>query len=81
MEELVGDGVGDDDGICEGVESCAYWGELDGSGVRDRIPAYLSRRDGEVTSVLFVNGPTGVYFDDPPQWRVHIRFANGVSPV
>jgi len=79
MEELVGDGVGDDDGICEDGESCAYWGGTDGSGIRERIPVYRSRRDGAVTSVLFVNGPTGFYFDDPPQWRVKVRFANDVA--
>ena len=79
MDELAGDGVGDDDGVCEADEACAYWGGLDGSGVRDRNPVYLSRRDGAVETVLFVNGPTGVYFDDVPQWRVTIRYANGVS--
>jgi hypothetical protein len=78
MDELAGDGVGDDDGACEADEACAYWGGLDGSGVRDRNPVYLSRSDGAAETVLFVNGPTGVYFDEVPQWRVTINYANGV---
>ncbi len=79
MDELLGDGVGNEDGVCDTGEDCGYWGELDGSGVRDRIPVYRAVQDGRVTEVLFVNGPTGVYFDDVPQWRVKVRFDSGVD--
>jgi hypothetical protein len=79
MDELLGDGVGNEDGVCDAGEDCGYWGELDGSGVRDRIPVYRAVQDGRVTEVLFVNGPTGVYFDDVPQWRVKVRFDSGVD--
>jgi len=40
---------------------------------------YRAVQDGRVTEVLFVNGPTGVYFDDVPQWRVKVRFDSGVD--
>jgi hypothetical protein len=79
MDELLGDGVGNEDGICDPGEACGYWGELDGSGVRNRIPVYRAVQEGRVTEVLFVNGPTGVYFDDVPQWRVKVRFDSGVD--
>lgn len=79
LAELAGDGVGDDDGVCEEGEDCAYWGGLDGSLVRDRIPTYVAPHDAQVTSVVLYSAPTGNYFDDVPQWRVYMTFPANVE--
>ncbi len=86
MSELLGDAIGDDDGFCEPGEECAYYGGLTGDGtcavdgclVRDRTPVYLAPQSGTVSYIEFQEGPSGDYFDNPPQWVVELRFASGI---
>ncbi len=73
LAELIGDGSGDDDGICETGEACAYWGGLDGSLVRGRVPTFVASHDAKIESIVFHSAPTGVYFDNPPQWLISMR--------
>ncbi len=83
MDELIGDGVGNDDGICSTDElaagGCAYWADLDGSLVRQRIPWYVASQDGVVFGMKLTTGPTGTYFDDVPKWEVALAYDSGVN--
>ncbi len=86
LDELIGDGIGNDDGVCEPNETCAYYGGLSGDGscvqdgclVRDRTPVYVAPQSGRITRIQFEGGPTGVYFDDPPHWEVELTFGSGI---
>ncbi len=83
LDELAGDGIGDDNGSCSPSEmearGCAYWGELDGSLVRQRIPWYRAPQDGLVHRLTFVNGGPSDYFDGVPHWRVSLAFDSGIK--
>lgn len=73
MEELV-DADGPLDGVREPGDVWGYpaGGDLSGDRVRDRRPVYRPPVDGEVTALIYDHGPTGVYFDDEPQWRIEL---------
>lgn len=79
LAELIGDGIGNDDGACDPGEACAYWGGLDGSLVRNRIPTYVAPHAGEITALTLEEGPAGVYFDDVPKWELRVRFPSQVE--
>jgi len=70
MTELEGDG----DGIREPGEVWGYpiGGDLTGERVRRRRPLYVAPLAGEIRSVVYRAGPTGVYFDDEPHWVVDL---------
>ncbi len=72
MEELVGNG----NGIREPGETWGYpvGGDLTGDRVRLRRPVYVAPLGGEVRRVVYAVDPTGVYFDDEPQWIVDVDF-------
>jgi len=76
MEELIGNG----NGIREPGETWGYplGGDLTGDRVRLRRPVYIAPLDGEVRRVVYVEDPTGVYFDDEPHWNVLLGFAGGM---
>jgi hypothetical protein len=78
LDELIGDGSGNDNGTCEPGEACAYWGGLDGSLIRDRTPTYVAPHDGEITVLTLYRLPSGYYFDDPPQWEMRVRFPSQI---
>jgi hypothetical protein len=75
LDELAG---GDGDGDCEPGETCGFPGGPKGDGIRDRTPLYVAPLPGVVDSIEYVRDPTGVYFDDPPQWRVRVALSNGL---
>ena len=75
LVELAGNG----DGVRQAGETWGYWGGGDGSRVRNRVPVFRSPYAGQVERVIYEHGPTGVYFDDPPHWRVEVRFPNRVE--
>ncbi|MFV2058699.1 MAG: hypothetical protein ACC707_19730 [Thiohalomonadales bacterium] len=70
LSELPGSG-GNDDGLCDPGESCGYWGELDGAGIRAKTPAYIAPADAMVTRVV-VSGSieTGL------EWLVGLKYNN-----
>ena len=83
LDELVGDGVGDDDGICAPAEledgGCAYWAATDGSLVRQRTPWYVAPQDGEVSGMKLKSGGPSDYFDSPPHWEVALSLDSGIK--
>jgi hypothetical protein len=72
MEELVGDG----DGVRDPGETWGYpiGGDPTGDRVRLRRPVYRAPLAGAIEVVVYESGPTGVYFDDEPHWRVHLAW-------
>jgi len=83
MDELIGDGIGNDDGDCSTAEleagGCAYWAALDGSLVRDRTPWYVASQNGLIIVMQLRSAPSGTYFDDVPHWQVAIKYGSGVE--
>ncbi len=83
LDELVGDGVGDDDGTCSTDElvngGCAYWAAIDGSLVRQRIPWYLAAQNGVISGLRFKSGSPSGYFDSTPHWEVALAFDSGIK--
>ena len=84
MAELAGDGIGDDDGACSVAElaagGCAYWAELDGSLVRQRIPWYHAPQNGVVHKMGLVSGSASSdYFDEVPHWQISLAFESGIK--
>jgi len=83
LDELIGDGVGNDDGICSTPEleagGCAYWADVDGSLVRQRIPWYLAPQDGVISGMRLKSGAPSSYFDGVPHWEVAMALDSGVK--
>jgi hypothetical protein len=74
LTELVGNG----DGIRQPGETWGYWGGTSGEVIRAKIPVYIAPMDGTVTELHYLAAPTGVYFDDVPQWSVIISFSDEI---
>jgi hypothetical protein len=83
LDELSGDGIGNDDGACAPLEfesgGCAYWADTDGSLVRQRIPWYVAPQDGVIYEVGFQSGSVPRYFDEVPFWRIGLALDSGVK--
>ncbi len=83
LDELVGDGIGDDDGVCSPAEleagGCAYWAATDGSLVRQRIPSYIAPQDGVVYGMRLKSGSPSPYFDGVPHWEVALALDSGIK--
>jgi hypothetical protein len=77
MEELVGNG----DGHRDPGEVWGYpiGGDPTGDRVRNRRPVYRPPIDATIETVIYEHGPTGVYFDDEPAWRVGLRLPGQVG--
>jgi hypothetical protein len=76
MEELVGNG----NGIREPGEVWGFpvGGDPTGDAVRLRRPPYIAPADCTVTSLIYEEGSTSVYFDDEPKWRVDVQLPDRV---
>lgn len=83
MDELIGDGIGNDDGDCSAAElelgGCAYWAEADGSLVRQRTPWYVASQNGLIFGMQLRAAPSGTYFDDVPHWQVAMKYDSGIE--
>ena len=83
LDELIGDGIGNDDGICSTAEleagGCAYWAEVDGFLVRQRIPWYVAPQDGVISGMKLKSGAPSDYFDAVPHWEVAMALDSGVK--
>ncbi len=83
MDELIGDLIGDDDGICSTEEleagGCALWAGVDGTLVRQRIPWYVAPQDGVISGMRLKNGAPSSYFDAVPHWEVAMALDSGVK--
>ena len=83
LDELILDGVGDDDGACSTIElesgGCAYWAAVDGSLVRQRTPWYIAPQDGEISGMKLKSGAPSDYFDSPPHWEVAMALDSGIK--
>ena len=73
LAELPGTG-GNDDGICDNGESCAFWGGLSGEHIESRIPVYTAPADGTLTRVTLLAAPRPGYFGSPPHWEIQTQF-------
>jgi hypothetical protein len=73
LTELAG---GDGDGQCEAGERCGFFGGPDGSGLRDRVPAYVAPLDGTVAGIRYTP-PNGLYLDNAPKWEVEVELHPG----
>jgi hypothetical protein len=76
LREIAGDGTGDDDGVCEPGEACAY--PTTAAAIRDRTPVYIAPLDGAVTRVEY-QGPAPEYFDGVQRWDVRLRLDLGIE--
>ncbi len=65
---------GNDDGICDEGESCAFWGGLSGEHIESRIPVYFAPAEGTLTRVTLNTLPRPGYFGSPPHWEIQIQF-------
>ncbi len=83
LDELMGDGIGNDDGICSTAEleagGCAYWAAADGFLVRQRIPWYVAPQDGVISGMKLKSGAPSDYFDAVPHWEVAMALDSGVK--
>ncbi|MDH3630699.1 MAG: hypothetical protein OER98_06215 [Gammaproteobacteria bacterium] len=73
LAELPGTG-GNDNGICDSGESCAFWGGLSGERIESRIPVYIAPDDGMLTRVTLLASPGPGYFGNPPHWEIQTQF-------
>ncbi|MDH3452378.1 MAG: hypothetical protein OEN20_08155, partial [Gammaproteobacteria bacterium] len=71
LAELTGTG-GNDDGLCDSGETCAFWGGLNGEHVRSRIPTYRAPVAARLTRLRLNSGPEPAYFDSPPHWEIDL---------
>jgi hypothetical protein len=69
--------LGNGNGIREPGELWGYYGGLGGERVRNRTPIYVAPAAATLHEVFYRSAPTGVYFDNVPQWAVTLEFANG----
>ena len=83
LDELMGDGIGNDDGICSTAEleagGCAYWAQVDGLLVRQRIPWYVAPQNGVISGMKLKSGAPSDYFDGVPHWEVAMALDSGVK--
>ncbi len=71
LNELPGTG-GNGNGTCEPAEQCAYWGEVDGSGIISRFSPYIAPLDSTVRSVILSSGPDSNRFRSQSHWNVEL---------
>jgi hypothetical protein len=69
--------LGNGNGIRKPGERWGYFGGVAGERIRNRNPTYVAPADGTLHEIVFRSPPTGVYFDNVPQWAVTMEFANG----
>jgi hypothetical protein len=72
LTEIEGNG----DGVCDTGERCGFFGEVDGSLIRNRVPVYEAPFDGTVTTINY-SPPNGFYLDNAPKWQVEIQLYAG----
>jgi len=70
---------GNDDGICDSGESCAFWGGLGGDLIRSRIPTYIAPVDAKLTRLTLNSGPDPFYFDNPVHWEIDMALSSRFS--
>jgi hypothetical protein len=76
MREILGDGVGNEDGLCQAGEACAY--PTTAESIRDRTPVYAAPLPGRITEVAY-EGPAPDYFDGAQRWSVRLRLDVGLE--
>lgn len=83
MDELIGDGIGNDDGICSSADlaagGCAYWAAVDGFLVRQRIPWYRAPQAGVISGMKLKSDAPSDRFDAVPHWEVAMALDSGVK--
>ncbi len=73
--ELVGNG----NGSIDPGETWGYWGKPGGELIRNKKITYTAPFNGNLTELLYKSPPTGVYFDNVPQWYLEIKSDRGFS--
>jgi hypothetical protein len=76
--EILGDGTGDEDLLCEPGEACAWDGGPGGERIRSRTPVYVAPLAGSITSVEY-RGPSPAYFDGVQRWGVRLHLNLGME--